>query len=177
MGFFAKQGKHDPNADRPKAIVSTRELARIMKLESHKFFDNQVDITFKVVSEGEHQNKTFHDGVPYLASDPFAWKYIALRKAAGVPYKEDEPVEIDLEELLLGKIVPVALTSVPKKDDPSIQYQRVKYLKLTEKDIEQLNQTSATGFPGENEEQPQVTAPKSNESTPAIDVNEDDLPF
>lgn len=176
MGFFINQGKHKEDDGQFTPIISEKELAQITKVSPHKFFDNSIRLDFRIISEGPNKGKMFDDGVPYLPTDPFAWKYQQVRRAAGVPYKEDEPAEIDIEALLLNKIVPVKLTSHKDKDD--VPRQRVKYLKLTNADIAQLNKGTELKSTDATQDQviPQGTRTTAT-PTPTIDVSEDDLPF
>lgn len=176
-GYYVNQGKHDPNAGEFSVIESKRELVKIYKIGDHKHFENSMRLDMRIISDGPNKNKTFNDGVPYVSSDPFAWKYIALRKAAGVPYLQGEPSEIDLEELLLNKVVAVELTSALDKKDPTIKRQRVKYLPLTNADIAQLNQAAANASAQAPQPTETVPTPQPNNTIPPIEVEEDDLPF
>lgn len=129
MGLLIQQGHHDPSNDGNfKPIVSPRETAQITNVEEHKYFDNAINVAFKIIG-GENDGKKFFDGVTYDPNDKMGWKYVQFRNAAGVPYSKEEDTSIDIEELLLDRVVNVELSQNPDKKDPSKFYQRVKYLK------------------------------------------------
>ena len=111
MSLIINQGKQDTSGDTNfEVMISSNEIAQISKLELDKEWENTLNITFKVISEGKFK---------------FSWKYRNLRKAAGVPYTDGESPKIDIEALLLNKAVTVEL--MVRKGNDGNDYQGVKY--------------------------------------------------
>lgn len=129
MSIVINQGKGQHNPDAAgglEPIVEKNVTAEIIEVKKHDKFPNTISITFKVLS-GDHKGRLFWDNVSYDPKSIFAWKYIAMRKSAGVPYSKDEPAQIDIEELLKNRAVTVDLSEREDKKDSTKKYQRVDY--------------------------------------------------
>lgn len=106
MGLLIRQGEHKEDE-----ILKTKEPVHA-KIESIKLAerqDNALTVTFKVITDGKLKGKTFNDLIFFDPEHPASFKYRALRRSAKVPYKKDEPAQIDIEKLLLNKTVLVEL--------------------------------------------------------------------
>lgn len=126
MSLIINQGKQDTSDDKNfEVMVSTNEIAQITEMKLDENWDNTLNITFKVISEGKYKNRLFWDRVSFDAKSPFSWKYRNLRKSAGVPYTDGESPKIDIESLLLNKAVTVEL--MVRKGNDGNDYQGVKY--------------------------------------------------
>lgn len=126
MSLIINQGKQDTSGDTNfEVMVSANEVAQITKMEMDKDWENTLNITFKVISEGKFKGRLFWDRVSFDPKGQFSWKYRNLRKAAGVPYSESESPKIDIEALLLNKAVTVEL--MVRKGNDGNDYQGVKY--------------------------------------------------
>jgi hypothetical protein len=126
MSLIINQGKQDTSGDTNfEVMVSANEKAQITKMEMDKDWENTLNITFKVISEGKYKGRLFWDRVSFDPKGQFSWKYRNLRKAAGVPYSESESPKIDIEALLLNKAVTVEL--MVRKGNDGNDYQGVKY--------------------------------------------------
>ena len=126
MSLIINQGKQDTSGDTNfEVMVSANEIAQITKMEMDKDWENTLNITFKVISEGKYKGRLFWDRVSFDPKGQFSWKYRNLRKAAGVPYSESESPKIDIEALLLNKAVTVEL--MVRKGNDGNDYQGVKY--------------------------------------------------
>ena len=126
MSLIINQGKQDTSSDNNfEVMVSANEIAQITKIEMDKDWENTLNITFKVISDGKYKGRLFWDRVSFDPKGQFSWKYRNLRKAAGVPYTDGESPKIDIEALLLNKAVTVEL-AVRKGNDGN-DYQGVKY--------------------------------------------------
>ena len=125
MGLIINQGKQDTSKDNQfEVILSKNELAQIVKIEIDEEWDNTLKVTLKVIGEdSKYKNRLLWDRVSF--SGEFAWKYRSLRKAAGVPYSENESTNVDIEALLLNKAVNVELTA--RKGNDGNDYQSIKY--------------------------------------------------
>lgn len=162
MSLIINQGKQDTSQDSNfEVMVSPSEVAQIAKLELDKEWENTLNITFKVISEGKFKGRLFWDRISFDPTSKFSWKYRNLRKAAGVPYTESESPNVDIEAMLLNKAVTVEL-SIRKGTDGN-DYQGIKY-KTT---------TATTTAPA-------TPAPTTTDETPAeedVDVENIELPF
>ncbi len=126
MSLIINQGKQDTSGDANfEVMVSANEIAQITKMELDKDWENTLNITFKIISEGNYKGRLFWDRVSFDPTGKFSWKYRNLRKAAGVPYSDTESPKIDIEALLLNKAVNVELTV--RKGNDGNDYQGVKY--------------------------------------------------
>lgn len=126
MSLIINQGKQDTSGDTNfEVMVSSNEIAQISKIELDKDWENTLNITYKVISEGKFKGRLFWDRVSFDPAGKFSWKYRNLRKAAGVPYMDGESPKIDIEALLLNKAVTVEL--MVRKGNDGNDYQGVKY--------------------------------------------------
>ena len=126
MSLIINQGKQDTSGDTNfEVMVSSNEIAQITKMELDKDWENTLNITFKVISDGKFKGRLFWDRISFDPSGKFSWKYRNLRKAAGVPYTDGESPKIDIEALLLNKAVAVEL--MVRKGNDGNDYQGVKY--------------------------------------------------
>ena len=131
MSLFINQGKQDTSNDRTyEVMVSSNEVAQIIKMEMDKNWPDTLNITFKIISEGKYKGRQFWDRISFDPKGQFSWKYRNLRKSAGVPYSESENAKIDIEALLLNKAVTVEL--LVRKGNDGNDYQSVKYKTSTE---------------------------------------------
>lgn len=131
MGLIINQGKHDTSQDNKFAPIEDKNvLATITKVGLNKFDATSLDITMQILN-GIHKNRIVIDKVCFDAKSDFSWKYRAMRKSANVPYKEDEPTTLDIEALLVGRVVTVDLgiTETTDKTGEKKQYQKVTYKK------------------------------------------------
>lgn len=198
MGFMINQGKQDVSQDKDfEIIISEREVGRIRKISEHKFFDDAMNVEIEIISEGPYKGRVVFDGVTYDPSSEHSWKYRQLRKFAGVPYSENESPNIDIEALLVGKVIAMELTQREDKNEPGTFYQQVKYKKFTNADASRIN-TGTTGntpvqptpvqpaqgssimggaFNSAPQAQPEAQPQSQPVNNGPIDVTEDDLPF
>ena len=131
MGLIINQGKQDTSQDNKFAPIEDKNvLASITKVTLNKFAADTLDIHMQILN-GIHKNRIIIDRVCFDAKSDFSWKYRAMRKSANVPYKEDESATIDIEALLLGRVVTLDLgiTETEDKTGEKKQYQKVTYKK------------------------------------------------
>lgn len=168
MSLIINQGKQDTSGDTNfEVMVSASEIAQITKMELDSDWPNTLNITFKVISEGNFKGRLFWDRVSFDPTGKFSWKYRNLRKAAGVPYKDGEAEKIDIESLLLNKAVNVELTV--RKGNDGNDYQGVKY-KVS-------NNTTSTPAPVQTPVAP-VEEVATFEDTSLVDVAQaEDVPW
>ena len=100
MGCLINQGKQKLEQRDFPPIVEKDACLSIEKVELDKYQANTIKVTFKVL-QGPNKNRIVYDRIGYNSSSPSVWKYQSLRSAANVPYKEDEPAQVDIEALLL----------------------------------------------------------------------------
>ncbi len=131
MGLIINQGIQDTSQDgKFDPIVSEKEMLECVKVEAHDRFDDAITLTWKIIGENSmYKGKLCWDDVTYGAESEHSWRYRQLRERVGVPYVKGEPADIDIEQILLGKIVMAELSKRPDKTDPTKFYQKTKYLK------------------------------------------------
>lgn len=171
MGFIINQGKQNTSDDKDFAvIISEREVVKIEKVEEHKYFDNSINVALRIISDGPHKNRVVYGDATYDPNSEHSWKYRQLRKFAGVPYHENEDSSIDIEALLLNKIIAVELGV--RKDKEGVDRQMVKYKQVTNADQARINNApQAESF---EDGRP---VPTENDAPPVVDISEDDVPW
>ena len=129
MPLIIPQGKQDTTQDNKfNPIIAQDVMLEITDLKLAKTQPNTLEVTLRVL-DGQYKNRFIFDRVTFDPNNAMSWKYRALRKCAGVPYKDNEPTSIDIEALLLHKAVKADL-SIRKgknKDGEDTDYQDVKY--------------------------------------------------
>lgn len=129
MPLIINQGKQDTTQDNKfNPIVEKDVTAQITELKLATTQTNTIEVTMRLLS-GANKGRFVFDRINYDPTSDFSWKYRALRKAAGVPYKDNEPAQIDIEGLLLNKAINVDLgiRKGKNKDGQEQQYQSVTY--------------------------------------------------
>ena len=129
MPLIIPQGKQDTTQDNKfNPIVAQDVMLEITDLKLAKTQANTLEVTLRVL-DGQYKNRFVFDRVTFDPNSPMSWKYRALRKCAGVPYKEGEPTSIDIEALLLHKAVKADLgvRKGKNKDGEETEYQDIKY--------------------------------------------------
>lgn len=144
MSLLINQGKQDTTQDNKfNPITEKNVTAQITELKLAQSQVNTIEVTMRLLT-GANKGRFIFDRVNYDPKSDFSWKYRALRKAAGVPYSESEPAQIDIEKLLLNKAVNVDL-GVRKGKNSAGEEQ--EYQNITYKVVKQAAQTPATPAP------------------------------
>lgn len=133
MSLIINQGIQDTSKDLKNfpIIVEDNVKLQIIELTLSKFLANTLVVKFRILT-GNHKNQIVSDtSVCYEEKSPMSWKYRSLRSCAGVPYKEGEPSNIDIEKLLINKVVLADLSARAgtSKDGTVKDYQQFKYKK------------------------------------------------
>lgn len=166
MSLIINQGKQDTTQDNKfNPIVENNVLAQITEIKLAQSQTNTLEITMRLLN-GANKGRFVFDRINYDPNSEFSWKYRAIRKAAGVPYNENESAQIDIEKLLLNKGVTVDLgvRKGKNKAGEEQEYQNITYKVIKPATTAQAP-TSAT---------PPVAAPTAQTPapTPAEPVNE-----
>jgi hypothetical protein len=129
MSLLINQGKQDTTQDNKfNPIVAKDVLGQITEIKLAKTMASTLEITIRIL-DGKYKNRVVFDRVSYDPKSVFSWKYRALRKAAGNPYTEGEPSQIDIEALLLNHAVlmDLGIRKGKNKDGSDTDYQNVTY--------------------------------------------------
>lgn len=129
MSLIINQGKQDTSQDNKfDPITEKNVLAQITEIKLATSQTNTLEITMRLLN-GAHKGRFIFDRVNYDPTSNFSWKYRSLRKAAGVPYSENESAQIDIEKLLLNKAVTVDLGIRQGKNSAGedTNYQNISY--------------------------------------------------
>lgn len=108
MGILINQGKHVEDKPTYAMMTAKNVRARITKLEVNPRREYSIIVSMQVI-DGEFTGRYVTDYVDYNPESKNAWRYRSLRKSALVPYSKDESERIDIEKLLLNKIVTIDL--------------------------------------------------------------------
>ena len=85
---------------------------------------------------GEHKGCQLIDKFSCTNGNSLAWKYLHLRACLGNPYKNNEPEEVDLDELFIGKVILMDLTSFNYEDRYGMNRKKQKFIyKNTPQDV------------------------------------------
>lgn len=146
------------------AIVDEKGV--LAKIDDWKFSDkdDQTIVLSLAIKTGSKKGMTRNDFVTFDPNSNMNWKYGALREAIGYPIQPED--EYDLAELI-GKYLIIDL--VPSKNGA---YQNVNYHKYNENLIDNLVGNL------EPEDEPKKSTPTATADTsPVVEVGDDDLPF
>ena len=124
------------NANNKEIIVASNVRAEIFDIQLSPREEGVLIFKLKII-EGEHANKVVTDKAAYHPNMSTTWKYFQIREAACVPYADDEDDFVDINALLLNKIVCVDLDKFDglSKSGKKFNGQRITYLK---KSVEEL---------------------------------------
>lgn len=130
MPLIITQGKQDVSKDTVKyeIITAANTLVQVTSLSLAENVPNTLQIKMQVI-EGPFKNRYVDDRISFDPASVLSWRYRAARKAVGVPYKETEPLAIDVESIFLNKALRVDLSVRKGKDkegNPK-DYQAINY--------------------------------------------------
>ncbi len=128
MGLLINQGRQILMDNTP--IEEENVLCKISDIAIHPRFDKALEVTFTVMGEGQNKGRKFKDTINYDPTSSMVWKYQQLRKSVKQPYSVTEPAQIDIEKILLGKVLLVDLGKRLDKEDR--EWQTCKYKPLPE---------------------------------------------
>ena len=172
MSLLINQGKQDTTQDNKfNPITEKNVTAQITELKLAQSQTNTIEVTMRLLN-GANKGRFIFDRVNYDPKSDFSWKYRAIRKAAGVPYNENEPAQIDIEKLLLNKAVVVDL-GVRKGKNSNGEDQ--EYQNITYKVVKQAP-AATPATPAPQATAPVATAEKSEDAAEPAPVSEPAVP-
>lgn len=149
MSLIINQGKQDTTQDNKfNPITEKNVLAQITEIKLAQTQTNTLEITMRLLN-GSNKGRFVFDRINYDPKSDFSWKYRAIRKAAGVPYNENESAQIDIEKILLNKAVTVDLGVRKGKNSAGEEqeYQNITYKVIKQPATTQAPTTPATPAP------------------------------
>ena len=173
MALYINQGVQPKDEQRDYPIIVENGVKMVVdKISLCTFKTGAINVNFRILT-GANKNMFVIDTVDFDPESKFSWKYRELRTAAKVPYTEGEPTQIDIEKLLIGRVVTADLSARAGKDkdgNPK-DYQNIKYKKPEQT---QYDPALAAG-PGPA----QAPAQAAQTDAPAFREisSDDDLPF
>ena len=172
MSLLINQGKQDTTQDNKfNPITEKNVTAQITELKLAQSQTNTIEVTMRLLN-GANKGRFVFDRVNYDPKSDFSWKYRAIRKAAGVPYNENEPAQIDIEKLLLNKAVTVDL-GVRKGKNSNGEDQ--EYQNITYKVVKQAP-AATPATPEPQATAPVATAEKTEDTAEPTPVSEAEVP-
>lgn len=172
MGILINQGKH-VEEQQYKILDEKNTQARIIKLEVNQKREYSLVISMQLMS-GSSVGKVVTDYVDYNPESKNAWRYRNLRKSAKVPYSREESERIDIEKLLLNKVITIDLAPrTYEYQGETRTVQNVTYKESSEVATPVVEELSPQQFMEETkpvEEPTELVAPKA-------EVDETDWPF
>lgn len=91
-------------------IIDNNVKGKIDNIELIDLDEGILAITIKV-TDPRYKGRILKDKVSYHSNTSLTWKYLNIRESAGVPYDDDEPERIDIDDLLLNKEVTMNLST------------------------------------------------------------------
>ena len=169
MSLLINQGKQTVQANSYAPIEEKNVTMTIEKMEIDKYTPNSLRVQFRLL-DGLHKNACVFDVISYDPNSKMAWKYQSLRAAANVPYDENEPAQIDIETLLLHRVVKADL-AIRKytKDGVEKEAQNISYKRPAKTTVSTpVAQTAPTV----------VAVPTQSDAASFEEISvDDDLPF
>ena len=131
MGLIINQGMHDPEKVQDYSVIeSEKELGQIIEVKPNDYIDNALSVTYKIIGDSsKYSGRLVFDTINYDPSHQMSFRYLQLREYAGVPYTKGEPADIDIEQMLMDRVVVLKLGKRPKKDAPGEFWQTVRFVK------------------------------------------------
>ena len=131
MGLLINQGKQNTSMDNTfEPIIQNDATMVVSEIKLDEYNANTLKLTYRIL-DGNNKNRFVYDRVCYDPNDKNSWKYRSLRMSANCPYQENEPAQIDIEDLLLNKVITADLGEREGKDregNPK-KFQSIKYKK------------------------------------------------
>jgi len=174
MPLIIMQGKQDTSKDEVKyeIITASNVLVQITKLSVADNVPSTLNIKMQVL-EGPYKNRYVDDRVSFDPTNALSWRYRAVRKAVGIPYKENEPTTIDVEQIFLNKALHVDLSVRKGKDkagNPK-DYQAINYRPMA------VTVQTSSAIANTNTQPGTIPTIAKPEPTKTPDAWEEDLPF
>jgi len=149
MGLIINQGKHH---DQPEFVpIDEKDVQMVIeKVELHPQLPSTLKVTFRILA-GANKNRVVFDNISYDPASPVAWKYLNLRKSAGVPYSEEEPAQLDIGVLLTSQLVvaDLATRNYTAKDGTAKKAQGITYKEKPANTTINLGDSDMVEFPDE----------------------------
>lgn len=164
-----------------QAIINAKNVtAVIRKVILHPNFTGALKLTYEILAPKELKGRRFTDIINYDPNHKMAWRYVQLREYVGCPYRKGEGVTVDIERLLINKVVTVDLKERVDKNGDA--WQNVTYIKPKQPTAQPQPEPQQEGTSTESGESTPVQNPTQGETDDddwgtAIDIKEEDLPF
>ena len=131
MALTINQGVQKVDEDRTFTPITQDNVQMVIQeIKLDEYAVDTLRLTYRIL-DGNNKNRLIIDRVCYNPDNKMSWKYRALRISANCPYEQGEPQVIDIETLLLNRIITADLSvrEGADKDGNTKQYQSVKYKK------------------------------------------------
>lgn len=129
MPLIINQGKQNTAQDKAfEPIEAKGVLVQVTEVKLAEQFPDTLQLSMRVM-DGQFKGRYVTDRVTFDAKSEYSWKYRSVRKAAGVPYQENEPASVDAESLFLNKAIRVDLGIRKGKNKEGVEtnYQLITY--------------------------------------------------
>lgn len=143
MGLIIEQGKQIIQEVREsqqsfEIIEAEQTQGVIEEITAHKFLADNLSVKVRIIGE-PFKNRVIYGDANYNPTSKLNFTYQNLRISAGYPYEQGENPKLDIEKLLLNKIVTMKLFIRTGKDGK--EYQGVRWIPIKPNVLSEAKET------------------------------------
>lgn len=134
MGLIIDQGKQiiqevrDSQEKKSYDLIEAEQIQGVIEeITPHKFLQDNLSVKVRII-EDPFKNRVVYGDANYNPSSKLNFTYQNLRTSAGYPYEAGENPKLDIEKLLMNKVVTMKLFIRTGKDGK--EYQGVRWVPI-----------------------------------------------
>lgn len=134
MGLIIDQGKQviqqikETNNQKSYDLIEAEQIQGVIEeITQHKFLQDNLSVKVRII-EDPFKNRVVYGDANYNPTSNLNFTYQNLRTSAGYPYEAGENPKLDIEKLLLNKVVTMKLFIRTGKDGK--EYQGVRWIPI-----------------------------------------------
>jgi len=133
MGLIIDQGKQviqevKETSEKKFELIEAEQIQGVIEeVTAHKFLEDNLSIKVRIIEE-PFNNRVVYGDANYNPTSKLNFTYQNLRISAGFPYEPGESPKLDVEKLLLNKVVTMKLFIRTGKDGK--EYQGVRWVPI-----------------------------------------------
>jgi hypothetical protein len=133
MGLIIDQGKQviqevKETTEKKFELIEAEQIQGVItEVTQHKFLEDNLSIKVQIIDE-PYKNRVVYGDANYNPTSKLNFTYQNLRTSAGFPYEPGENPKLDVEKLLMNKVVTIKLFIRDGKDGK--QYQGLRWIPI-----------------------------------------------
>jgi hypothetical protein len=133
MGLIIDQGKQIvqeiKEERKPLEFIEAEQIQGVIEeITAHNFLEDNISVKVRIIDE-PYKNRVVFGDANYNPTSKLNFTYQNLRVSAGFPYQPGENPKLDIEKLLLNKVVTMKLFIRDAKNGK--QYQGVRWVPIS----------------------------------------------